>query len=154
VPLVVAQPLVYDRLGNFFEQFSLVSAALIVTRIPKLARIGYYGFGICVVSFTLEQLFYLSGTASFVPTWIPPGQMFWAVVTTIAFALAAVALLTGRSALLAARLTTAMIAGFGLLIWLPALVADPHRLFTWAGNAENWAIGGAAWIVADYLDSV
>jgi hypothetical protein len=50
-----------------------------------------------VVSFTLEQLAYLSGTAEFVPKWMPPGQMFWAVVTTIAFTLAAVALLSGRS---------------------------------------------------------
>ena len=30
VPHIVAEPLVYDRWGNFFEQFSLVSGALIV----------------------------------------------------------------------------------------------------------------------------
>ena len=77
--------------------------------------------------------------------------MFWAVVTTIAFALAAVALLSGHFALLAARLTTAMIVGFGLLVWLPAPFAEPHNLTSWAGNAENLAIAGAAWIVADYL---
>jgi hypothetical protein len=43
--------------------------------------------------------------------------------------------------------------GFGLLIWLPAPFArtfpDPH--INWAGNAENLAIAGAAWIVADFL---
>jgi uncharacterized membrane protein YphA (DoxX/SURF4 family) len=116
-----------------------------------VARIGYICFGICVVSFTLEQLFYLSGTASFVPKWIPPGQMFWAIVTTIALALAAVALLSGRSALLATRLLTVMLIGFGLLVWLPAPFADPHKIINWAGNAQNSAITGAAWIVADYL---
>jgi uncharacterized membrane protein YphA (DoxX/SURF4 family) len=159
VPFIIATPLVFDRWANFFEQFSLVSGALIVyasfgpndsLRSAKVARLGYFSFGICVVSFTLEQLFYLSGTAGFVPKWIPPGQMFWAIATTIAFALAAIALLSGRLALLASRLLTAMIAGFGLLVWLPAL-ADPHKLFNWAGNAENSAIAGAAWIVADYL---
>jgi uncharacterized membrane protein YphA (DoxX/SURF4 family) len=159
VPFIIATPLVFDRWANFFEQFSLVSGALIVyasfgpndsLRSAKVARLGYFSFGICVVSFTLEQLFYLSGTARFVPKWIPPGQMFWAIATTIAFALAAIALLSGRLALLASRLLTAMIAGFGLLVWLPAL-ADPHKLFNWAGNAENSAIAGAAWIVADYL---
>ena len=103
-----------------------------------------------MVSFTLEQLFYLSGTASFVPKWIPPGSMFWAVTTTIALALAAIALLTGVLALLASRLLTLMLIGFGLLVWLPAL-ADPHKLFNWAGNSQNLAITGAAWIVADYL---
>ena len=160
VPHIIAEPLVYDRWGNFFEQFSLVSGAMIVyatvsqnksERAPMLARAGYICFGICVVSFTLEQLFYLSGTAGFVPKWIPPGQMFWAIATTIAFALAAIALLSGRSALLASRLLTAMIVGFGLLIWLPAAFADPHKLINWAGNAQNLAITGATWIVADFL---
>ena len=175
VPDIVATPQIYDRWGNFFEQFSLVSGALIVygsvvygsavfapavhastgqhnsARSAKVARIGYVCFGICVVSFTLEQLFYLSGTAAFVPKWIPPGQMFWAITTTVALALAAIALLSGRCALPASRLLTAMLIGFGLLVWLPAPFADPHKLFNWAGNAQNLAITGAAWIVADFL---
>ena len=160
VPHIVVEPRVFDRWGNFFEQFSLVSGALIVyasfgprdsQRPSMLAQLGYIFFGICVVSFTLEQLFYLSGTASFVPKWIPPGQMFWAIVTTIAFALAAIALLSGRSALLGARLLTAMLIGFGLLVWLPAPFADPHKMINWAGNAQNLAITGAAWIVGDFL---
>ena len=160
VPHIVAEPSVFDRWGNFFEQFSLVSGALIVygsfsqrdSQPPSTAAgLGYIFFGICVVSFTLEQLVYLSGTVSFVPKWIPPGQMFWAIVTTIAFALAAIALLSGRSALLAARSTTAMLIGFGLLVWLPAPFADPHKMINRAGNAQNLAITGAAWIVADFL---
>jgi uncharacterized membrane protein YphA (DoxX/SURF4 family) len=160
VPRIAAEPSVYDRWGNFFEQFSQVSGALIVyasvsrndsERAARVARIGYISFGICVVSFTIEQLVYLSGTAEFVPKWIPPGQMFWTITTTIAFALAAIAILSGRSALLASRLLTAMVMGFGLLIWLPAPFADPHKLINWAGNAENLSIAGAAWIVADFL---
>ena len=160
VPHIVATPQIYDPWGNFFEQFSIVSGALIVYaefgrgnsgRAERLARIGYVGFGICVVSFTLEQLVYLSGTAAFVPKWIPPGQMFWAITTTIAMALAAIALLSGRAALLASRLLTAMLIGFGLLVWLPEPFADPHKLINWAGNAQNLAITGAAWIVTDFL---
>jgi uncharacterized membrane protein YphA (DoxX/SURF4 family) len=159
VPFIVAEPRSYDRWGNFFEQFSLVSGALIVyaelasdrQSATRLARVGYWGFAVCVVSFMLEQAFYLQATASFVPKWIPPGQMFWAVATTVFFALAAIALFTGRSALLAARLLTAMMVGFGLLVWLPAPFANPHQMIGWAGNAQNLAITGAAWIVADYL---
>jgi len=160
IPYIIATPRIYDRWGNFFEQFSIVSGGLIVyasvspnnaTRAARTARIGYIGFGICVVSFTLEQLFYLSATAEFVPKWIPPGQMFWAVTTTIALALAAIALLSGRSALLASRLLTAMLIAFGLLVWLPRPFADPHQLINWAGNAQNLAITAAAWIVADFL---
>jgi uncharacterized membrane protein YphA (DoxX/SURF4 family) len=155
VPRIAAEPLVYDRWGNFFEQLSIVSGALIVyasfARLPRLARTGYIFFGICVISFTLEQLFYIRGTAEFVPRWIPPGPMFWAVVTTMAFALAALALLSGRFALPASQLLTAMIVAFGLLVWLPAPFTDPHKLINWAGNAQNLAIAGASWIVMDYL---
>jgi uncharacterized membrane protein YphA (DoxX/SURF4 family) len=161
VPHIFSEPRVYDRYGNFFEQFSIVSGALIVyasvhegdSRPPTpLARIGYFCFGICVISFTLEQLFYLRATAGFVPKWIPPGQMFWAIATTVFFALGAIALLSGRYALLASQLLTAMIIGFQVLIWLPAPVSDPHKLMNWGGNAQNLAIAGAAWIVADYLN--
>lgn len=160
VPRIVGEPLVYDRWGNSFEQLSIVSGAMIVYactsrndsgRQPKIARMGYTFFGICVISFTLEQLFYLSATAAFVPKWIPPGQMFWAITTTVALALAAIALLSGHTALLASRLLTLMLIGFALLVWLPTLFADAHKIFNWAGNAQNLAITGAAWIVADFL---
>lgn len=160
VPYIVASPLTYNGWGSFFEQFSLVSGALIVSAAaipnhhegaPKLARIGYVFFGVCVVSFAIEQLVYLSATAKLVPKWIPPGQVFWAIATTLAFGLAAVALLSGRSALLASRLLTIMIVGFGLLVWLPAVVSGPHVLFNWTEKILTFAIAGAAWIVTDFL---
>lgn len=149
LPLWIAKPQAYVSLGNFFEQFSMVSGALILYG-PKTARIGYYGFALSVVSFMLVQAIYLQATADFIPAWIP-FHMFWAVITTVAFALAALALFTNRMSLLAARLTTLMIAGFGVLIWFPAPFAAPHSLTSWAGIAENFGICGAAWIVADYL---
>jgi uncharacterized membrane protein YphA (DoxX/SURF4 family) len=160
VPLIIEHPLDYNNFANFFEQFSFVSGAAILyacsgpiapARTARLAQIGYYSFGICVVSFALEQLFNLSATAGFVPKWIPPGRMFWAIATTVAFALAAIALLTGFTALLASRLTTAMIVGFGLLAWLPALFADRHTFENWSEGAETLAIAASAWIVADFL---
>jgi uncharacterized membrane protein YphA (DoxX/SURF4 family) len=160
VPIIIAHPLVYNGFGNFFEQFSFVAGALILyassgpivaARTQKLARIGYYWFGICVVSFALEQLFYLHETASLVPKWLPPGQMFWAITTTAAFALAAIALVTGFMARLASRLTTAMILGFGLLVWLPALLADRHSFLNWSESMETLGISATAWIVADFL---
>lgn len=162
IPRIVTQPGVYDGWGNFFEQLSQVAGALIVyatvvgtesERRPGLARIGYLLFGACVISFMLEQLTNLSATADFVPKWIPPGQRFWAIATTIAFALAAIALFSGRSALLASRLLTIMLIGSQLLVWLPVPFSEPHNIVSWAGNAENLSIAGAAWIVMDYLGS-
>lgn len=160
VPLIIAHPLVYNGYGNFFEQFSLATGAMILfaysgpnvpARTARLAEFGYYSFGICVLSFGLEQFFYLAETARFVPKWIPPGQTFWAMATTVAFALAAIALLTGVMARLASRLNTAMLLGFGLLVWVPALVAAPHSFVNWSESTETFAIAATAWVVADFL---
>jgi uncharacterized membrane protein YphA (DoxX/SURF4 family) len=159
LPTVVAHPQIYDGWGNVFEQLSLLAGALIVQasssaphpQAIRVAQFGRYLFGVCVVSFTLEQWVYLGGTASFVPKWIPPGQMFWAVLTTVAMGLAAVAILSGQVVVLAARLLTLMMVGFGLLLWLPRLLFNPHDPMNWGGNAQNLAITGASWIVADLL---
>ncbi len=150
LPLWARHPLVFDSLGNAFEQFAMCCGALVVLG-AKSARIGYVGFGICVISFAIYQAVHLQFTAELVPKWIPPGQMFWSVATTVAFGLAAIALLTGRSSLLAAQLTAVMIFGFGVLIWVPATISAPHAVGNWSELGLNFGICGAAWIVADYL---
>jgi uncharacterized membrane protein YphA (DoxX/SURF4 family) len=160
VPYIIKHPLVYNEYGNFFEQFSFVSGALIIYacsgpnsgRTSRLAQFAYYAFGLCVLSFGLEQFFYLANTASLVPKWIPPGQMFWAIATTVAFGLAAISLLTGFMARLASRLNAAMIVGFGLIVWLPLLIGDPHSFSNWSETVDTFGIAGSAWIVAGYLN--
>jgi hypothetical protein len=158
VPRIVATPRIYNSWGNFFEQFSLVTgAAILYARLSwawspeTLNRIGRVLLGICTASFTLEQAVYLGATAHLVPKWLPPSQMFWAVATTVLFALAAVALFTNRLALLAARLLTMMLVTFGLLVWVPLVLSDPHSYTNWSENTETFAITGAAWILADLL---
>src|SRR5271169_6062795 len=142
VPGIVAQPKIYNSWGNFFEQFSLVTGAAIVYARwspawpgETLHRMGRILLGICTASFTLEQAIYLAPTASLVPKWIPPSQMFWAVTTTVLFALAAAALLTNRMALLATRLLTMMLVMFGWIVWVPLLVSDPRSHTNWSETA-------------------
>ena len=158
VPRIVATPQIYDRWGNFFEQFSLATgAAIAYARLwsgwasETLQRIGRILLGTCATSFTIEQAVYIGNTASLVPKWLPPSQMFWAVATTVLFALAVVALLTNRMVLLATRLLTMMIVFFGLLVWVPLLLSDPHNHTNWTETVETFAIAGAAWILADLL---
>jgi hypothetical protein len=158
VPGIIAAPQIYNSWGNFFEQFSLWSGAAIVYArwssawpAETLSRIGRILLGVCAASFTLEQAFYLKATASLVPKWIPPTQMFWAIATTVLLALAAVALLTNRMALLASRLLTVMIVGFGVLVWVPLVLSNPHNHGNWSEIAETFAIAGAVWILADLL---
>ena len=75
--------------------------------------------------------------------------MFWTILTTIAFGLAAVAILINRQARLAMRLMTLMLALFGLLVWVPALIAHPEAHGNWSEFALNFLITGAAWLVSD-----
>lgn len=158
IPGIIAHPSTYDTWGNFFEQFSLVVGAFLIfaTAAPRASqestsRAGRVLFGVCAVSFTLEQAFYLNGTAGLVPAWLPPSSTFWAIATTFAFALAAIALLSGYFALLASRLLTLMIVLFGFFVWVPSLVAHPEQHVNSGAIAENFAIAGAAWILADVL---
>jgi hypothetical protein len=157
VPGIVAAPQIYNSWGNFFEQFSLLTgAAIVYARLSAwspetLSRIGRILLGICAASFSLEQAFYLDATAKLVPKWIPPTQMFWAATTTVLFALAAVALLANRMALLASRLLTMMVVGFGLLVWVPLVLANPHSHTNWSEIAETFEIAGAVWILTDLL---
>jgi hypothetical protein len=160
VPGIATSPRVYNSWGNFFEQFSLLTgAALVYARWSAssarsretLERIGRVLLSICTASFALEQAFYLNSTAQFVPKWVPPSQMFWAIATTVLFALAAMALLINRMPLLAARLLTLTIVSFGLLVWVPLVLSDRHSHTNWSEITETFAIAGATWILADLL---
>lgn len=158
VPPIAATPLVYDPWGNFFEQFTLVSgAAILYARVSavwtpgRLRQIGRILLGISAASFAAYQAVHPDVTASLVPKWLPPSQMFWVGLTTIAFALAAVALFANRMALPATRLLTLMLVIFGLLVWVPLLLSNPHSHANWSETILTFAIAGSAWILADVL---
>ena len=158
VPQIIAKPRIYNSWGNFFEQVSLLSGAALAYGISQTAwrretirKAGCVLVGICAISFALEQGFYLAPTASLVPKWLPPSQMFWAVATTVLFALAAAALLANRMALLASRLLALMLLSFGLLVWVPMLFSDPRSATNWSETAETFAIAGTVWILAELL---
>ena len=160
IPGIVRAPSIYNSWGSVFEQLAMFSGAPIAwaslassrsQSAASAALIGRLVFGISVVSLALEQAFYLQNTADLVPKWIPPGQMFWAVATTVAFGLAAIAILSGLKALLASRLLTAMLLLFGILIWVPALFTASHSHFVWSESAETLAIAAVAWILADHV---
>lgn len=161
VPGILAAPAVFERYGSFFEQFSLLSGAIALyavtepsrARAARFGRAARLGLGVCAISFTLGQIVYLKVTADLVPAWIPPNRKFWAMLTTLAFALAAAAMLLNRQARLATRLLTLMLALFALLVWVPLLVAHPKAHFYWSEFALTLLITGAAWMVADLSSS-
>src|SRR5947209_2936231 len=157
LPGIIAAPAIYAQYGSFFEQFSLLCGAIALyaatetnaARAVMFGRMARLGFGVCAISFALSQMFYLRVTADLVPKWIPPNQMFWAILTTIAFALAAIAILINHQARLAIRLMTLMLALFGVVVWIPRLIAHPEAHLNWSEFALTFLIAGAAWMLAD-----
>jgi uncharacterized membrane protein YphA (DoxX/SURF4 family) len=161
VPGIVRAPRVFGEYDGFFEQFSLLCGVVAVysatavngAPLTALSRAARFGYGLSVVSFTLAQIVYPSLTSVLVPTWIPPNQTFWTILTTVAFALAAVAVLINVRARLALRLLTLMLALFGVLVWVPHLIAHPEAHSNWSEFALNFLITGAAWMVAESATS-
>ncbi len=158
IPDIIAAANIYEKYGgSFFLFLSLFWGALALyaateanaERAAVFGRLARLGLGVCAISFTLGQALLLHDTASAVPKWIPPGQMFWAVLTTIAFALAAITILVNRHARLAMRMMVLMVGLFGLLVWVPLLIAHPEAHFNWSECAETFLVAGAAWMVAD-----
>lgn len=153
----------YGQFGAYSgsaEQLAIAAAALIVyaanaaldpARAARLTRAGQVAFALCVLLFGGAHFVYLELTAPLVPRWLPPGPQFWAYATGLAQIAAGLAILTGRSSRLAARLLTAMYASFTFLVHLPMLFAAPASRMTWSENALNLALTGAAWVVADSL---
>lgn len=162
LPGIVTAPAVYAHYESFTEQFSIFCGALALlaatlstkSTAVLFTRLARLGLGLCAVSFTLAQIFYFRFTASLVPAWIPPNQTFWAALTTVAFALAAAAILIHRHARLALRLMTLMLALFGILVWVPVLFAHPHSHGDWSEFALTILITGAYGAAAElpYLE--
>jgi uncharacterized membrane protein YphA (DoxX/SURF4 family) len=162
LPRVVGYPRLFGTWDGMLEELAPAAAAVVAyaSLLPsgsaaatRADRIGRFTFGVCAVSFGLVHFTAVPQTAAMVPLWIPPGQTFWAVATGVAHLLAGVAILTGVLAPLASRLLAAMLIGFGALVWAPALFAHPRAHMTWAGNAVNLTLIGAAWVVADSIAS-
>jgi uncharacterized membrane protein YphA (DoxX/SURF4 family) len=150
LPRVVGFPQIFATWAGFLQEFSLTAAALVVWG-GGAARAGRILYGICVMSYALAHFTSLKQTAEMVPQWIPPNGTFWAILTGIAFLCAAIAILSGVLDVLASRLLTAMLVAFGILVWLPIVIAFPQTQSAWAGNAINLALAGAAWVVADAI---
>jgi hypothetical protein len=159
LPGVVSHPRVYASWGNVCYQLALVAgaaaayglAAPTVSYAATLRKWTVVVFGVCNISFAIEQIEFLARTVSLVPKWIPPNGMFWSIVTTIAFGLAGIALIVNYQSLLASRLLALMLMIFGVAIWIPILIADPKTHRNWSEGIETFAIAGAAWLVADLL---
>ncbi len=153
---ILAQPLVLVSWTGAAEQLAVAMGALVIwaaTFDPKNAtavKAARLAFGVCAIGFGAAHFEYMQPTADWVPKYFP-NPAFWAALTGAAHILAGIALLADLKAKLAARLSTAMYAVFGLLVHAPGLLAHPHDHFWWCANAVNLTLVGAAWALSDEL---
>lgn len=157
---VIALPQVLAVWLGVAEQMAMVIAAFVLLatlrarpseRAVHAARLA---FGICLLVFGAAHLVYVTETAAMTPTWLPPNTRFWAIATGGFHILAGLAFLSGILAPLAAWLVTAMFVTFGALVWAPQLAAGAPSHMVWCGNAQNLALVGAAWVLADAVRRV
>jgi uncharacterized membrane protein YphA (DoxX/SURF4 family) len=112
-----------------------------------LLRIARILAGASAIVFGCAHFNYIDFTATMVPAWIPPSQVFWAWLTGAGHLAAGIALVSGIQARLAATLLTVMMASFVVLLHIPRVLAAPGQHIEWIMLAVASAMTGSAWLV-------
>lgn len=163
IPYIAASPTVEVNYQSAGETAVLVAAAWVLyawfaaawdaqhlrfavgERGVRLARALY---ALALIAFGLSHFAYLDLTAPLVPAWLP-AHVFWAYFTGSAYLAAAVAVLSGVLARLAAALSALQMGLFTLLVWVPLAAAGHASAGQWREFGVSWALTTAAWLVAD-----
>ena len=122
----------------------------------RAVRAAQVLFGLTCVFYGWSHFAYADYTASMVPAWLP-GRLGFAYFTGLGHIAAGIGIVVGILPRLAATLEAIMMSLFGLLVWVPSLLAQPRP--EWAGPPQNqWSelvvnllLAASAWIVAASL---
>lgn len=153
-------PLVSGTWGGFAEELAPSLAGVLIALRPAWTKpwrdvaaltVIRILFGLCAIAYGFNHFFALPQTTALVPSWLPPGESFWAIATGVADVAAGIAFLALVVPVLAARLLTLMFATYSALIWIPALVRSPTAHASWSVNAVNLVLISAVWVFADSL---
>lgn len=158
VPLIVAKPADLGTWNGVAEIVMMIAGAIaLYTGVrdarSRVAAAVCVATGLCALVFGATHVKYVQFTATMVPAWIPPSQIFWAYVTGIGHVAAGLALLSGFHARLGATLLAVMMAVFVLLVHIPRVYASPGELLEWIMLGVALSLSGAAWLVREYATS-
>jgi uncharacterized membrane protein YphA (DoxX/SURF4 family) len=115
-----------------------------------LALVARLLAGVSALVFGLAHFNYIGFTATFVPAWIPPSQVFWAWATGAGHFAAGVGLVTGIQARLAATLHAVMMGSFVLFVHIPRVFGNPEKHEEWIMLGISSALTGAALLIRKY----
>jgi hypothetical protein len=90
----------------------------------------------------------MDATTVLIPTWLP-WHTAWAYFTGAAFIAAGLAVSLGVLARLAAVLSTLQLGLFGLIVWVPRVIAGTVGEFQRGEFIVTCALTAGAWVVAD-----
>jgi uncharacterized membrane protein len=110
-------------------------------------RIARVLFALALLPVGLSHIFYLKQTAELVPAWLPY-RIGWAYLTGAGQMACGLGILFSVLPRITAIAEAGMLSLFGLLIWLPAVVAAPRDRLPWTAFFITWAIASSAWLVA------
>lgn len=110
-------------------------------------RIAGIVFGTSLIPIGLSHIVYVSETAKLVPAWLPY-RNGWAYLTGAGQIASGFGVLFSILPRIAAFAEAIMISLFTLLVWGPAVIAEPKARLPWTAFFISWAIGSAAWVMA------
>jgi uncharacterized membrane protein len=115
-------------------------------------RVARVVFGISLIPIGLSHIVYVSETARLVPVWLPY-RNGWAYLTGAGQIASGLGVLFSILPRIAAFAEAIMISLFTVLVWGPAVMAEPKTRLPWTAFFVSWAIGSAAWVVAQNISA-
>jgi uncharacterized membrane protein len=122
------------------------SPALRAGAVPRII------YGLSLIAFAAGHLGYPTLTASLVPALLP-WHLTWVYLTAATYTAAGIALLARRLSWSAAILSALQMALFGVLVWLPRIVAGARDMDTLNETAITFALAACGWVVANAVRS-
>ena len=111
-------------------------------------RVARTLYGLALIPFGLAHFIYVDATTVLIPNWLP-WHNAWAYVTGAAFVAAGVAAAIGVLGRLATTLSALQMGLFGLIVWIPRMLAGTVTEFQRGEFITTCALTAGAWVVAD-----